>query len=107
MIAFYATPAQPCVIADPLMQSVWEAHLPPTGGFVVIAQPGDTPADIEQGIGLQIIEWGEPSWETIDDRNGIFAAVLDRCDDDGSACILLLPNDERINSALLALCHHT
>lgn len=83
-------------------------------GPILVIEPGDTEADIISEIGFSPLVNrvdGEkfpspaftPNWECITLTDGWFEQVYVTCDD-GSGVMIFVPDDDRIDGDLLALC---
>lgn len=69
----------------------------------VLIEPGDTIPAIEAELHLSIAP--DPMWEWLQDHGGIWEAPF-ILTDDGYGHVLLIPNREGIDPALLKLCRN-
>lgn len=66
----------------------------------IIVEPGDTLAAVETAVGFPLAP--DPPWEWVLDHDGLFEAPI-ILTDDGFAVIIIVPDTEGIDPALLAL----
>lgn len=73
-------------------------------GVFAIIQPGDTMASIEHATGWPILMEGTPTFEWVQQHGTIFEMPF-VLSDSGAGHVLIVPDVEGINPALLELCH--
>lgn len=67
----------------------------------IVIEPGDSVADVEDAAGLPIIT--DPAFEWVLDHGGLFE-VPTILSDDGFGVVLIVPDVEGIDPALLTMC---
>lgn len=78
-------------------------------GTFIIVQAGDSFNDVELAVGFPILTEGAPNWEWIErhgstfETGSIFEAPI-VLTDDGYGHVLIVPDTDEIDPALLALC---
>ena len=74
------------------------------GGDFHVLQPGDTFADAEAAIGYPLVIDDVPTWEWTQRHPGAWTEIVLILSDDGPAQVLLVPDSEGVDPALIALC---
>lgn len=88
-------------VAEPSLQPILDRYRDMMDLAVLyIIEPGDTLAALEAAR-----ERPFECWEFIDDHGGWFEAVFIICDD-GAGNVILVPDREGIDTALLTLCRN-